>query len=85
MPDSDLEMEGRRGGGGHPDSYKTGGRSPQNLFSALRASVCVKIREGGGGRGGVGSSPESATDKYLWARLMNSTSNKRGKASLVYC
>ena len=67
MQDSDLETEAR--GGGHPDPYKTGRRSPKNLFSALRASVCVKIREGVGGDG-VGSprpSPESATDKYIWA------------------
>ena len=76
MQDSDLEMEGRRGvggGGGHPDPYKTGGRSPKNLFSALRTSVCVKIREGVG-VGSSSPSPESATDKYIWA--MTSSTNE---------
>ena len=40
MPDSDLEM----GGGG---GEKVGGRSPKEVFLALRASVGLKIRGGG--------------------------------------
>ena len=63
MQDSDLEMDGR-GGGGHPDPYKTGGRSPKNLFSALRASVCVKIREGGGGVGSPRTTDLQSSDMF---------------------
>ena len=61
--------KGGVGGGLIQTLIKRGGRSPKkNLFSALRASVCVKIREGEGeGVGSPSPSPESATDKYLWA------------------
>ena len=55
MPDSDLEM----GGGG---GEKVGSRSPKEVFLALRASVGLKIRGGGGH---LGHSAGSATGSYL--------------------
>ena len=69
MPDPDLEMGG--GGGVIQTLIKGGGWPSKNLFSALRASVCVKIR---GGMGSPIPSPGSATDKYLWA--MTSSTNE---------
>ena len=42
VPDPDLEIGG---GGGHPETYKTGRRSPKN-----RASVFIQIREAGAPR-----------------------------------
>ena len=47
MPDSDLEMGGGGGGGGVGGGEKVGGRSPKEVFLALRASVGLKIRGGG--------------------------------------
>ena len=48
------------GGGGHPDpEIKGEGRSPKNIFSALRASDW-DVNKGGGGGGG-GSFPGSTT------------------------
>ena len=45
MPDSDLEMGGRAGGGGG-EREKVGGRSPKEVFLALRASVWSKNKGG---------------------------------------
>ena len=56
MPDSDLEMEGGGGGG-----EKVGGRSPKEVFLALRASVWYKNK----GWGHLGHSAGSATGSYL--------------------
>ena len=44
MPDSDLEMGGGGGGG---EREKVGGRSPKEVFLALRASVWSKNKGGG--------------------------------------
>ena len=55
MPDSDLEMEGRRGGGGvgHPDPYKTGGGavSKKSFFGPSGLSLRKNTGRGGGGGG----------------------------------
>ena len=57
MPDSDLEMGGEGGG----EREKVGGRSPKEVFLALRASVWSKNKGGGH----LGHSAGSATGSYL--------------------
>ena len=73
---------GGGGGGRHQDPYKRGGGLQKIFFR----SVCVKIRGGGWAPRSPPLDPSLINTYGLWHhQLMNSTTNKRGKASLVYC